>query len=224
VPITGGNVSLYNETDGKAIDPTPVIGVVGLLAHVDRVLTSRFKRSGDVIVLFGDGRGELGGSEYLERVHGLVHGLPPRLDLSAERALQELLVRLAADRLIQSAHDCSDGGLAVTLAECCFGTLGAGAEVSIEGVTVGVDSRLNDAAALFGESASRVVVSATSDSLTEVLQRAAAAQVPARVIGETGGNRLRISVAGRIVVDVLVDDAEQAWSTAIERVFARKVA
>ena len=224
VPITGGNVSLYNETDGRAIDPTPVIGVVGLLERADCTLTRRFQRSGDVIVLLGEGRGELGGSEYLETVHDLVRGLPPELDLSAERALQELLVDLATERLVHSAHDCSDGGLAVTLAECCFGTAGSGAEVSIEGVNVGGDARLNDAAALFGESASRVVLSATPDNLTEVLQRATAARVPARVIGETGGNRLRIAVAGRVAVDVAVDDAERAWSTAIEQVFARKVA
>jgi phosphoribosylformylglycinamidine synthase len=224
VPITGGNVSLYNETDGRAIDPTPVIGVVGLLEHADCALTRRFRGSGDVIVLFGEGRGELGGSEYLETVHDLVRGLPPALDLSAERALQHLLVDLAAERLIYSAHDCSDGGLAITLAECCFGNAGLGAEASIDGVNVGQDSRLNDAAALFGESASRVVVSATPDNVTDILQRAAAAHVPARVIGETGGNRLRIAVAGRVIVDLLVDDAERVWSTAIEQVFARKVA
>src|SRR4029077_6377626 len=88
VPITGGNVSLYNETDGRAIDPTPVIGVVGLLEHADRVLTRRFQRSGDLIVLLGEGRGELGGSEYLARVHDLVRGVPPALDLGAEHALQ----------------------------------------------------------------------------------------------------------------------------------------
>jgi phosphoribosylformylglycinamidine synthase subunit PurL len=177
-----------------------------------------------VIILFGEGRGELGGSEYLETVHDLVRGLPPALDLSAERALQHLLVDLAAERLIYSAHDCSDGGLAVTLAECCFGSAGLGAEASIDGVNVGQDSRLNDAAALFGESATRVVVSATPDNVTEILQRAAAAHMPARVIGETGGNHLRIAVAGRVIVDLLVDDAERVWSTAIEQVFARKVA
>jgi phosphoribosylformylglycinamidine synthase len=111
----------------------------------------------------------------------------------------------------------------VTLAECCFGA-GFGAETSIEGLNVGDDARLNDAAALFGESASRAVVSARSENLTEVLQHAAAAHVPARVIGETGGNRIRIAVAGRVVIDVSVDEAEQVWSTSIERTFARKVA
>ena len=95
VPITGGNVSLYNETDGRPIYPTPVIGVVGLLEHADRVLERRFKETGDIVILLGEGRGELGGSEYLKTMHGLVRGTPPALDLEAERALQDLLVGLA---------------------------------------------------------------------------------------------------------------------------------
>jgi phosphoribosylformylglycinamidine synthase II len=224
VPITGGNVSLYNETDGKAIYPTPTVGIVGLLEHVDRVLTRRFSRSGDVIILLGEGKGELGGSEYLKTVHDMVRGLPPSLDLGAERALQALLVTLADQRLVHSAHDCSDGGLAVALAECTFGTGGIAAEVSIGGVTVARDARMNVAAALFGESASRVVISTSSDTVTEVLQQAAKARVPAQVIGETGGNRLRIAVAGELEVDVAIDEAERAWSDAIGRTFVRKVA
>jgi phosphoribosylformylglycinamidine synthase II len=224
VPITGGNVSLYNETDGRAIYPTPIIGIVGLLEHVDRLLTRRFQESGNIVILLGEGRGELGGSEYLKLAHGLVQGAPPAIDLRAERAVQDLVVALAGDRLIRSAHDCADGGLAVTLAECCFGSGGAGAEVSIDAVSVSRATVTNEAAALFGESASRVVVSTTSDNVADVLQRAAAAHVPARVIGETGGNRLRIAVAGALVVDVAVDEAERIWSTVIERVFARKAA
>jgi phosphoribosylformylglycinamidine synthase II len=224
VPITGGNVSLYNETDGRAIDPTPIVGVVGLLEHADRVLGSRFQGSGQIVVLLGEGRGELGGSEYLKVVHDLVRGAPPTLDLKAERSLQDLVVTLADARLIRSAHDCSDGGLAVTLAECCFGGGGVGAEISIEGVSVSTDARVNEAAALFGESASRVIVSLPFDHVTEVLQQAAAARVPARVVGETGGNLLRIAVDGRVVVDMPVSDAERVWSSTIERYFSKRVA
>jgi phosphoribosylformylglycinamidine synthase II len=131
VPITGGNVSLYNETDGKAIYPTPTIGVVGLLEHADRVVSRRFQESGDAILMLGEGSGELGGSEYLKVVHDLVRGMPPALDLDAERAVQRLLVTLADERLLRSAHDCSDGGAAVTIAECAFDTVGIGAEVSL---------------------------------------------------------------------------------------------
>jgi phosphoribosylformylglycinamidine synthase subunit PurL len=224
VPITGGNVSLYNETDGNAIYPTPTIGVVGLLEHADRVVGRKFRESGDAVILLGEGRGELGGSEYLKIVHDQVRGLPPALDLDAERALQQLLVTLAEARLMRSAHDCSDGGLAVAVAECCFETVGVGAEVSIADVAVAGDDRVNVAAALFGESASRVVISVVPADVTRVLEEASAAGVPARLIGQTGGNRLRVAVGGEIVVDTAVNEAERVWSTAIEQYFAKRVA
>jgi phosphoribosylformylglycinamidine synthase len=150
--------------------------------------------------------------------------MPPSLDLTAERALQGLVVALADERLIRSAHDCSEGGLAVTIAECCFDGGGTGAEVSIDSVATARDATMNHAAALFGESASRIVVSVRAQDVTTTLERAAAAQVPARVIGQTGGNLLRIAVGGQIVVDMTIDDAERAWSTALERQFAKRVA
>jgi phosphoribosylformylglycinamidine synthase subunit PurL len=224
VPITGGNVSLYNETDGRAIYPTPVIGVVGVLEHADRVLTRRFQAPGDVIVLLGQGRGELGGSEYLKVCYDRVSGLPPSLDLAAERALQALIVTLAGERLVRSAHDCSDGGISTAIAESCFDTGGVGAEVSIDGVTVARSAPMNDAAALFGESASRVVISVTPDDVAAVLERAAAAGVPARVIGQTGGNLLRIAAGGRVLIDLPIDEAERIYSSAIEQYFRRVAA
>jgi phosphoribosylformylglycinamidine synthase len=224
VPITGGNVSLYNETDGQAIYPTPVVGVVGLIGHSDRALTGRFQESGDVIVLLGESHGELGGSEYVKRVHGMVRGLPPRIDLLRERALQDLMVALASERLVRSATDCSDGGVAVALAECGFGAGGIGAEVSLAPADVSEDSAVNLAAALFGESASRILISVTPDCLTEVLQRAALAGVPATVVGETGGNRLRLAVGGRLAIDVAIDEAERRWATAIALRFGTKAA
>ncbi len=150
--------------------------------------------------------------------------MPPSLDLSAERALQTLIVSLAGDRLLRSATDCSDGGLAVALAEACFDTNGMGAEASIDATDVARVASINDAAALFGESATRVIASVTTDDLAAVLERAAAAGVPARVVGQTGGNLLRIAVGGRVVVDVPVDEAERVWSTAIERYFKRPAA
>src|SRR5690606_32111796 len=130
-PITGGNVSLYNETDGTAILPTPVVGIVGLLEDASKALARVFPAEGLDIVLFGANHGELGGSEYLLTLHGLLRGQPPVLDLERERALQQLLVRLAADGLIRSAQDCAEGGLAVALAECCFDTGGLGAAVDL---------------------------------------------------------------------------------------------
>jgi len=224
VPITGGNVSLYNETDGKAIYPTPVIGVVGLLERADRVVSRRLQGSGDAVVLLGDGRGELGGAEYLKTVHGIVRGVPPSIDLAAERALQSLVVQLALEGLLRSAADCSDGGIAVALAESCFDTDGVGAEASIPAVGVGSSSTVDEAAALFGESASRVLISVTSDDVTTVLETAAAAGVPARVVGQTGGNLLRIAVGGRMAIDMPVLELERAWSTAIEKHFVKRAA
>ncbi|HKT79394.1 MAG TPA: phosphoribosylformylglycinamidine synthase subunit PurL [Vicinamibacterales bacterium] len=224
VPITGGNVSLYNETDGNPIYPTPVIGVVGLLADAERVLTNRFQADGDAIILLGKGRGELGGSEYLKVVHELVRGVPPSIDLLAERALQDLLVSLAERGLLRSAHDCSDGGLAVTLAECCFGTQNVGADVSIEGVRVSAHRSIDRAAALFGESATRVIVSTLPASAARVLEMAAAAGVPAAAIGHTRGHRITITVDDELAVDVSVAEAERAWATALDNYFVRRVA
>ena len=224
VPITGGNVSLYNETDGKGIYPTPVIGVVGLLEHADRVLSRRFRRAGDEVVLLGEGHGELGGSEYLKVEHGMVRGLPPALNLDVERSLQDLLVALAAEGLIESAHDCSDGGLAVTLAECCFDTGAIGADVSISRTGISKNETLNTAAALFGESSSRGIVSARPGHVAAILARAAAGSVPARVIGRVGGDALRIAIDGQLAIEVAIDEAEHAWTSAIEHYFARRVA
>jgi phosphoribosylformylglycinamidine synthase len=216
VPITGGNVSLYNETDGEAIYPTPIIGVVGLLEDASRVVTRAFSRAGDAVLLLGDDRGELGGSEYLATIHGTVAGDAPAIDLAREAALQALLVDAIGAGLVHSAHDCSDGGIAVALAECCFDTNGTGCTVDLPGA--------HATTALFSESASRVVVSVDPADEAAVLARAAAAGVPAHRIGTTGGDRIRISVAGTTSIDVGVADAERVWSTSIEKYFQRAVA
>jgi phosphoribosylformylglycinamidine synthase len=217
IPITGGNVSLYNETDGRAVLPTPVLGVVGLLEHAGRVVKRGFRSAGDVIVLLGEGFGELGGSEYLKIVHGVVRGVPPVLDLERERRLQALLVQAAEAGLIRSAHDCAEGGLAVALAECCFDT-SHGAEVNVPGVVL-PEPVFSDIATLFGESASRAVVSATPERTDELLAEASAAGVPAEIIGRVGGDRIRIAVDRRTVIDTPLSDAERVWSTTIDQYF-----
>jgi phosphoribosylformylglycinamidine synthase subunit PurL len=217
VPITGGNVSLYNETNGEAIYPTPVIGVVGVMEDGSRVLARTFRAAGDEIVLLGEGFGELGGSEYLKVQHRLVAGQPPKLDLHRERALIGLVTQCASVGLLRSAHDCSDGGIAVTLAECAFDTGGIGCEVEL--VEAG-----SVAATLFGESASRVVVSIRLEDRATLMQMAAEAGVPAQLIGRTGGSRVRMQVGGHDGVDLLLSEAEHAWSTAIERYFAGRAA
>jgi phosphoribosylformylglycinamidine synthase len=218
IPITGGNVSLYNETDGSAVLPTPTLGVVGLLEDASRVVTRAFKAAGDVIVLLGDaGRGELGGSEYLKTMHGVVRGVPPVLDLEAERRLQRLLVEGAAAGVIRSAHDCAEGGLAVALAECSFET-GLGLEANVSRVEA-PEPAMMEISTLFGESASRAIVSVAPDRAHELLARAASASVPAAVVGRVGGNHVRISVAGRVAIDESLAAAEGIWSSGIERYF-----
>jgi phosphoribosylformylglycinamidine synthase len=223
IPITGGNVSLYNETDGRAILPTPVIGVVGLIEDAARVLTRVFSSPDLDVVLLGDNPGELGGSEYLKTIHGLVRGVPPRLDLNRERALQALIVELAAGGQVTSAHDCAEGGLAVTLAECCFDTGGIGVDVDVPASESdgGVDAL---SATLFGESASRVVVSVRPEATAAVLAAAHRAGVPAARIGRTGGSAIRIAVAGKTAIDCRVDAAEARWAGALERWMAGRAA
>jgi phosphoribosylformylglycinamidine synthase II len=220
IPITGGNVSLYNETEAEAIDPTPVLGIVGLIADASRTMTRPFKRAGASVILLGDNGGELGGSEYLAQVHGIVAGRPPALDLDRERALQKLLIGAIRDGLVDSAHDCAEGGLAVTLAECCFDSGGIGVAVDLPSVSDIVDTVRIDAT-LFGESASRVVVSSDDDRVQRLLAAAENASVPASVIGKTGGDRIEVLVDGVEALDVPVADAEQAWATAIEKKMGR---
>ena len=215
IPITGGNVSLYNETDGQAILPTPVLGVVGIIEDARRVVGRVFREAGAVVMLLGAPGGALGGSEYLKVMHGIVRGTPPELDLEAERALQQLVAELAEAGRLRSAHDCSDGGLAVALAECAFGNGGIGFDVAIPGSSDGAGL----AAALFGEAASQIVVSVREADADAVLERAAAASVPAQVLGRTGGERLRFTFDGEPAVEVELAEAEQRWATGLSRYF-----
>ena len=169
--------------------------------RVERADARVSRRPGSRSSCSARGAAELGGSEYLKTMFGLIRGLPPSLDLARERALQRLLVDLAARRLVRSAHDCAEGGLAIALAECCFETGGIGADIAIASVAPdgGVD-RL--AATLFGESASRVLVSVASDRVAAVLDAARAAGVPAARIGRTGGRMIRVTVDGQVAIDL----------------------
>jgi phosphoribosylformylglycinamidine (FGAM) synthase-like enzyme len=176
--VTGGNVSLYNESPTGAVYPTPIIGMVGVVESLAHVTRSTFHVDGDAIVLLGDPTDEIGASEYLARVHGVVAGAPPACDLDRERALIDALLDVIAAGAIHSAHDCSDGGLAVALAECAIGDADAplGAEVDLS-----TWSALPLRALLFGEAQGRVVVS-TADP-DGVIATAAKHGVPARRIG-----------------------------------------
>jgi phosphoribosylformylglycinamidine synthase len=220
IPITGGNVSLYNETDGKGVLPTPVLGVVGLIEDADTVVRRAFRAAGDVVILLGDSRDELGGSEYLKVVHDIIRGVPPALDLTREAALQRVLVEGAAIGIIRSAHDCAEGGLAVTIAECCFDS-SLGVEVDLTGVNTQVAAWRN-VATLFGESASRVVISVAPDRVETLLSMAAASGLPAARIGIVGRDRISVSVDGERVLDEPLAGAERVWSTSIEEYFERR--
>jgi phosphoribosylformylglycinamidine synthase len=222
IPITGGNVSLYNETGGNAIYPTPILGVVGLIEDASKVVGRPFRGSDRAIVLLGETRDELGGSEYVKMTRGLIAGIPPDVDLRAEKSLLQLLVAAAQDGLIESAHDCAEGGLAVTLAECAFGTGGIGltAEIAPASAARGWTT----ATTLFSESASRVVVSLVEPHVEALLSRAQALGVPARRIGTTGGSRISVSIESRPVIDIGLGEAEAIWDRALENYFKQRAA
>jgi phosphoribosylformylglycinamidine synthase subunit PurL len=203
-PITGGNVSLYNETDGKPIFPTPVVAVVGLLEDADRALRRSFVGEGDVVYLLGVTGEDLGGSELLKAVHGKVAGRPPRLDLGAEKALHEFMATAAREGLLRSAHDLSDGGLAVALAECCF----AGEEAGLGG-RFELAGDLRPDLALFSETPSRMIVTTRDEPrLRELLAHHGVHWVR---LGAVGGDRLVVSAGGRALVDAPVAELHAAW-------------
>ena len=228
IPITGGNVSFYNETLGHSIDPTPVLGVLGMIDDASRALGMAFRAEGDVIIVL-DGRGaendavsvvgntsrEFSSSEYARTIHGIVAGAPPAVDLAAEKRLIALLVALAGEGVLQSAHDVSDGGLAVTLAECCFASDGLSARVSLT-------SREPDEAALFGEWGARAAVSVTSGKLARVLSLAAQYEVAASEVGRVTRGEFCIELNGGIVVSTGVPSLADAWSGTFERLLSAK--
>jgi phosphoribosylformylglycinamidine synthase len=214
-PVTGGNVSFYNETLGEGVFPTPTIGMVGLLEDVSRHMTQWFKEAGDVVALLGENREELGGSEYLRLVHGLKKGLPPRLDLVRERKIQEFCLWAIGEGLVSSAHDCSEGGLAVALAESCLSR----PEGAI-GTEIDLKDDLRHDALLFGETQSRILFSLPAGRLSRLRDEASLRDVHLAVIGTVGGNRLRIS-AGDTLLDLAVEDMDRAWKESFAEHFRK---
>jgi phosphoribosylformylglycinamidine synthase II len=213
IPVTGGNVSFYNDTEGVSINPTPVLGVVGLIEDVAKAVSPGFKAAGDIVVLLGETRDEIGGSEYLKVVLGREDGPAPRLDLALEKKVQELCLAAGERGLLQSAHDPSEGGLAVALAESCFlGAKGLGCVVDLTG-------GLRPDALLFGESHSRIVVSVRPDDLDPLLELAGERKVKAAPIGKVYGESIVIGLGGRKLVDSPVREAFQAWKNAIPNLF-----
>src|SRR6202171_2931897 len=240
IPITGGNVSFYNETLGRSIDPTPVLGVLGMIEDASRALGMGFCAEGDLILLLDgltdgfvavtigpagtarfslppeDGTDaaqkarEFSSSEYARTIHGIVAGAPPAVDLAAEKRLIALLVALAGEGALQSAHDVSDGGLAVTLAESCFASDGLSARISLT-------SKEPDEAALFGERGARAVVSVTPENLAAVRRIAAQYEVTVLEVGRVTRGEFRIELNGWAVVSADVPSLTDAWAGALER-------
>lgn len=203
LPVTGGNVSFYNETRGQSVLPTPVIGMVGLLDDACKAVTINFKQEGDFVVLLGSVGPDLGASEYLHVMHGVTAGPPPRLDLEAEKSLIDLLVELADMELLQSAHDLSEGGMAVTLAECCI----AGAIGCV--LTFPWKGRIVDS--LFAESSGCVVVSVAHGKWAAFKHAVQRHNVPLQMLGRVGGRLLVINDW----ISVPVDRIEQVYERAI---------
>ncbi|WP_010497635.1 phosphoribosylformylglycinamidine synthase subunit PurL [Paenibacillus elgii] len=206
-PVIGGNVSLYNENAKGAIYPTPVVGMVGLVHDTDHITTQGFKREGDVILLLGETKAELGGSEFQSVVHGVTEGRPPQIDLDVEKTLLDAVLTAIQQGLVASAHDLSEGGLAVALAESCMsGRLGAKANFA---------SELRPDIALFSESQSRILLSAAPDK-AEALQKLLAERgVPVQALGTVGGSSLQLQVNGKPVIDASVTELEKVWKDAI---------
>lgn len=206
-PVIGGNVSLYNENAKGAIYPTPVVGMVGLIHDHDHITTQGFKKDGDVIFVLGDTRTELGGTEFQKVLHGVTEGRPPVIDLDVEKRLLSTVLKAIQQGLVASAHDLSDGGLAVALAESCIsGKRGAA-------VNVATDLRADHM--LFSESQSRILLSASPDKAAELQRFVSEQGVPVSELGKVIGNQLDITVNGKAAVSSPVAELEKVWKDAI---------
>jgi len=218
-PVVSGNVSFYNETEGRGVLPTPVIGMIGLIEDVKRVIQPGFKKAGDLIALLGTTRDDLSISEYAATIEVktlsdmINNGRVPTLDLEFERAAQTACLRAAEASLLESAHDCSDGGLAVAIAEDCFSSLNrrsVGADVDLTG-DYDLTSRL------FAETPSRIVISFDESVQRDIQEITAAANCPMKILGRVGSNRLRIQSDGEEVVNLTIAEMENAWRSSLKQ-------
>lgn len=207
-PVVSGNVSLYNETKGEGIYPTPSVAMVGLMEDTSFHCTQWFKNKGDMIVLLGKNRNDMGGSEYLKIVHGELGTAPPALDIDLEKAVQKTCLDAIESGIIESAHDCAEGGLAVALAESCIsGNNPLGASVELDGEAISSD------ALLFGESQSRIILSLNKKHLDKLEDIACHCGAPLEVIGEVGGETLLIDE----LININIEELKSTWNNAIEK-------
>jgi phosphoribosylformylglycinamidine synthase II len=208
-PVTGGNVSLYNESPQGAIDPTPTVGMIGLIEEESWITRQYFRDEGDVVFLIGGIGEEIGGSLYLKTVYGQKAGRPPRLDFDRELAVQKFVGALIRTGMVKSAHDCSEGGLAVALAEACI----SGPEKIGANLRLPVSNERMDVL-LFNESQSRIVLSIGADAVESLLRQAAQTEVPVFQLGSIGGTKLEIA-SGKTTFSWPLDQIHEAWYSSI---------
>jgi phosphoribosylformylglycinamidine synthase II len=212
-PVTGGNVSFYNEDPERTVYPTPVVGMVGLIGDLKHITTMGFKEENDLIVLLGENTEELGASEYLRVIHNLVKGDAPALSLEAEKRVQDACLEMIRSGIVKSAHDCSEGGIAVALAECCISSPASW------GAKVKLDQKMRPDALLFGESQSRIIITLKPDDLPGTEEIAKDHQVPFSVIGRVDGRNLAIEG----LINLSVGKLTEAYERAIGRLMEQKV-
>lgn len=206
-PVVSGNVSFNNENPKGSVDPTPIVGMVGLIKDKSKIVTQYFKESKDVILLLGRNKEELGGSEYLKQIHGLKKGKCPSIDLKLEKNVQKTALEAIEKSLVQSAHDCSEGGLAVALAESCISN-----PSKKIGAQIDIVANIRKDALLFGESQSRIILSAKEKNVKKILRIAKKNKTPVSIIGKVGGSRLIING----LINQPVGALYKVWGTAIE--------
>jgi len=233
IPVVSGNVSFYNETNGISIYPTPVIGMVGIIEDVSKRMTHYFKEEGDWIILLGKNLEEIGLSEYLKEIHHKIRGVPPQLDLLLEKKVQELCLRGIRQGIVKSAHDISEGGLAVAIAECCmcpgasYTDTGYGPSFRTGGLRVGqytcigaeieLEDDIRPDALFFGETQSRIVITVGQDNVGEIEEMGMEMDVPVKTIGKVGGERLVIRQGRSVLIDIPVKEMMKVWNSAIPK-------
>ena len=216
--VVSGNVSFYNESSKGAIYPTPTIGMIGVVEDVKKVCTQSFKREGDLIILLGDCSNELGGSEYLKEIHNIVKGDAPKLDLKLERSVHNTVYNAIKKGLIHSAHDCSEGGLAVALAECCI----SDKENMVGAIIDSINFRIRKDALLFGETQSRIIISCEKKSVKKITDIANKFNTPFHTIGKIEGRSLKISIGKKEVVNLSVDSLAKVWRGSLKASIANQ--
>lgn len=212
IAVVSGNVSFYNENPKGAIYPTPTIGMVGVIEKLKHICTMDFKEVGDLVILLGECREELGGSEYLKIIHNMVTGDCPYLDLELEKSVQTTCLDAIKKGLVRSAHDCSEGGLAVAIAECCISN-----KERMVGARIDLSFDIRSDALLFGETQSRIVISCKPENLGKIRNIAKKNKTPLYIIGKTGGNRFKVFNKKKKLIDVPLGRLHDIWWNSIRR-------